>query len=707
MPNRLFMVLFLCSAAALYGDQDFFRPSPRLDRQGDIIYLLMPDRFSRGQLTNSGAAATPQEGVDPTNLDYFHGGNLSGVTGKLDYLQRLGVTAIWLTPILKNRAVQHYDSKDKAGYHGYWVMDFTAVDPHFGSRKDLTELIEQAKKRGIGIIFDVVANHTADVIVPGNGVYQYQYKYAKPYLDADGRAFDDRQYINRPDFPRLDPAKSFPVPPVFLNEADRHIKVPEWLNDPTVYHNRGGAGTSGESVQYGDISGLDDLFTEQLRVVDGMIQIYRDWITGFDLRGFRLDSAKHVNNEFWQRFIPAMSAAAETAGRKNFLIFGEVYNPDPAVLSDYLHRASLPSVLDFGFQRAVRNFVTGREPPSKLAEFFLKDAYYTTPDSNAYGLATFTGNHDIGRIGYFLRNDLPDASDSELVQRDILAHALLLFSRGVPVIYYGDEQGFAGLGGDSAARQDMFGSRVPELAAERHLGGGNGDQPSFDEQHPLFRSIRELISIRQKNPALLRGTQVGRFSEAGPGLFAFSRIDPGTREEILVVLNSATEARRADIPVYSPAGNWERLYASVEKGVNFGPGPKNQLNVELPPLSALVLRNPQSIESSGKPLESLSLKAMESDEIDDRWEIRAETADPRPLSVSFGVRIAGETEYRLLGTAESPPYRIFPTRDEVPKAARLEFKVIARDLFGIEATAEFKWERAVRPRASTPSGAGR
>src|SRR5215467_299868 len=109
MLNRLFLLFFLSSAAALYGDQDFFRPSPRWDRQGDIIYLLMPDRFSRGQVTNSGAAATPSEGVDPTNLDYFHGGNLPGVTGKLDYLQRLGVTAVWLTPILKNRALQHYD----------------------------------------------------------------------------------------------------------------------------------------------------------------------------------------------------------------------------------------------------------------------------------------------------------------------------------------------------------------------------------------------------------------------------------------------------------------------------------------------------------------------------------------------------------------------------------------------------------------------
>jgi hypothetical protein len=188
---------------------------------------------------------------------------------------------------------------------------------------------------------------------------------------------------------------------------------------------------------------------------------------------------------------------------------------------------------------------------------------------------------------------------------------------------------------------------------------------------------------------------------------AFSRIDPETREEILVVLNNATEPRNADIPVYSAAGNWERLHASAEKGIHFGPGPKNQLKVELSPLSVLVLRNPQPIESSGKPIGSLSLKAMESDEIDDRWEVRAETTDSRPLSVSFGVRVAGASEYKFLGTADSPPYRVFPTRDEVPKAPRLEFKAIARDLFGIEATAEFKWEHPVRVRRPTPFGGER
>ena len=321
-----------------------------------------------------------------------------------------------------------------------------------------------------------MVNHTADVIQPKNGIRDYQYKFSKPYLDANGKPFDDRDYINRADFPQLDVNNSFPVPPTFVSEEDRKIKVPDWLNDPTVYHNRGEASTGGESAQYGDISGLDDLFTEQPRVVHGMIDIYANWIKDFDITGFRLDTVKHVNNEFWQSFIPAIQEAAQKSGRKDFFIFGEVYDFDPAFLSEFVHRASMPSVLDFGFQRAVRGFASGTDAPAKLAEFFAKDGFYTTPTVNAYSLVTFLGNHDLGRIGYFLSNDVGSGSDDELLARDILAHAVLFFTRGIPAIYYGDEQGFTGKGGDVAAREDMFGSKVPEYMPTKSESAAEMDQ---------------------------------------------------------------------------------------------------------------------------------------------------------------------------------------------------------------------------------------
>ena len=180
------------------GEDGFFQASARSARQGEIIYFLLPDRFNDGDPTNndgrSGSADPRVSGFDPTNLSFFHGGDLQGVSAKLDYLRDLGATSIWMSPIFRNRAVQEYGAgaSPKAGYHGYWILDFTEVDPHFGSKEELQRLIADAKSRGIGIILDAVVNHTADVIQPKNGIHAYQYKFSKPYLDANGKPFDDR-----------------------------------------------------------------------------------------------------------------------------------------------------------------------------------------------------------------------------------------------------------------------------------------------------------------------------------------------------------------------------------------------------------------------------------------------------------------------------------------------------------------------------------
>jgi glycosidase len=694
------LVVILASSVAL-GEESFFLPSVRSPHLGDVIYLVLPDRFCNGDPSNDTGNATSADpkvsGFDPANRDFFHGGDLRGIDTKLDYLSHLGINSIWLTPIFRNRAVQFYGegTSPKAGYHGYWILDFADVDPHFGKKEDLLRLVEDANARKIGTILDIVVNHTADVIQPKNGVHAYQYKFSKPYRDADGKPFDDRDYINRPDFPRLDPDISFPIPPAFLSEEDRKIKNPDWLNDPTVYHNRGEAETGGESAQYGDISGLDDLFTEQPRVVRGMIDIYTEWVKNFPISGFRLDTVKHVNNEFWQAFIPAISEVARNANRKDFFIFGEVYDPDPAFLSEFVHRAGLASALDFGFQRAAHGFAAGTITPHSLAEFFAKDSYYTTPSTNAYGLVTFLGNHDIGRIGYFLSTDLSEAAGEELLARDILAHGLMFFMRGIPSIYYGDEQGFTGKGGDSAAREDMFESKVPEYLAEKRIGGGETSVAAFNQDHPLFRAIREMAAVRRNNPPLQSGIQIVQYADEKPGIFAVSRIDRNNREEMLVALNNSTETRKADVKVLSAAGNWERIYASGAKGISFGPGPDNQISIELAPWSVLILRNPHPIESGSEQMGELHLTAARTSELEDRWEIKAEITSGVVPSVAFGVRAKGETEYKFLGTADTPPFRVFPAREIIPNAAELEFKAIGRDLFGKEVTADFDWHRPV------------
>jgi hypothetical protein len=135
------------------------------------------------------------------------------------------------------------------------------------------------------------------------------------------------------------------------------------------------------------------------------------------------------------------------------------------------------------------------------------------------------------------------------------------------------------------------------------------------------------------------------------------------------------------------------VFASDAKGINFGPAPDNQLAVELAPWSSLVLRNPQPIEAGNGPPVDLNLQANRNGEIDERWEIRAEPTADKVISVAFGVRVKGEASYKFLGTADSPPYRVLPTWDEVPNAPDLEFKAVARDLFGAEISANCEWHR--------------
>src|SRR5215204_3114676 len=441
------------------------------------FYFVMADRFENGTTDNDtgGIAGGPnQHGFDPTNKGFYNGGDLKGLLEQIDYIRGLGTTSIWLTPSFKNKAVQLEDGPS-AGYHGYWITDFTQIDPHLGTNADLRALVDAAHARGMKVYFDIITNPTADVIGYQEGARRpYVSKDVEPYRTAAGVPFDDRDYAGTATFPPLSPTVSFPYTPV-LAPSEQNLKVPAWLNDVTLYHNRGDTTFVGENSQYGDFFGLDDLFTEHPQVVDGMIDIYETWIEDVGVDGFRIDTMKHVNDEFWQAFGPAVLDYARDNGKPEFFMFGEVaYDGfgarQKADTSLYTTHNEMQSVLDFPFADVARDFASKGGATSNLARFFDNDDWYTDGDSNAYQLPTFLGNHDRGRIGFIVANDNPGAADAEMLRRDQLAHELMYFSRGNPVVYYGDEQGFTGTGGDQLARQTMFASQVPEYLDDDLIG---------------------------------------------------------------------------------------------------------------------------------------------------------------------------------------------------------------------------------------------
>lgn len=314
--------------------------------RAEQFYFVLPDRFANGDPRNdSGGLAGDRlkTGLDPKDKGFYHGGDLKGVLDKLDYIQGLGTTAIWLAPIFKNRPVQGAGADVSAGYHGYWITDFTQVDPHFGTNEELKRLVKLSHQRGIKVYLDVIVNHTADVIKYAEGKYAYIDKKTAPYTDARGRAFEDSNYADGSrDFPKVN-TDSFPYTPAFDTPADAKAKVPAWLNDATMYHNRGDSTFSGENSEYGDFYGLDDLWTERPEVVRGLTKVYGDWIGGTGVDGFRLDTVKHTNLEFWPQFSRGIQRAAEAAGKKDFFMFGEVYSADPEITSSYVRRGGLPA----------------------------------------------------------------------------------------------------------------------------------------------------------------------------------------------------------------------------------------------------------------------------------------------------------------------------------------------------------------------------
>jgi alpha-amylase len=674
----------------------------------ETFYFIMADRFENGTTAND-LGGLPADrltsGFDPTARGFYHGGDLRGIIRRLDYIAGLGTTAIWLTPSFKNRAVQRPvtpTDQPSAGYHGYWVTDFTRIDPHLGTNAELAELVAAAHERGMKVYFDIITNHTADVIEFREGARPaYVSKDAAPYRTAGGTPFDDRDFAGTSTFPALDPNVSFPYTPLNPPGSDR--KTPDWLNDVTLYHNRGDTTFTGEDSLYGDFFGLDDLFTEHPRVVRGMIDIYEAWIRDFGIDGFRIDTMRHVNDQFWQQFGPEVLRFARDQGKSEFFMFGEVADTSKPYTSHFSTTDRMQAVLDFPFQAAAQDFAANSGTTERLADFFADDDWYTDADSNAYQLPTFLGNHDMGRIGRFVSVANAGASDAELLARDRLAHELMYFSRGDPVVYYGDEQGFTGDGGDQLARQDMFPSRVAEYNDDDLIGtDATTARSNFDRRHPLYRRIARLARVATEHPALRNGAQQHRYATDGPGIYAFSRIGRQEQREYVVALNNSEQTRTARIPTYVAGRRFVRVYGNGPTVVRTTS--ERRLRVSVPPLSTVVYESSGRIPRSEEAPSPLLASPSPSADSRARMEVHADLPDDSPYEVTFLAKVA-DGDWRSIGTDDNAPYRVYHDVSGHATATAVQYRAVVLDNAGHTRASRVRSTEVPAPRITIGSPA--
>ena len=652
---------------------------------GNMIYFVMLDRFANGDKTNDSGDASgfSSGGYNASDSGYYHGGDIKGLSEKIPYIKGLGFNTIWVTPIMRQVTFSG-GNKGSTGYHGYWISGFDQVDPHLGTMDQFKSFVDSAHSAGIRVVLDIVTNHTTDAIRYSNGD-AYVDSIKSPWKTKDGKTFSAATVAGTSSFPAVDNLSlaSFPKTVTVLKGYE-NVKSPAWLNDVRNYHNRGCICENyvGEQSQYGDFYGLDDLFTESPVVVNGMITIFSDWIKNTGVDGFRIDTTRHVNKEFWQTFLPAMRTAATGVGKSNFPMFGEVFDTEPTNTSYWIKNGGFTEMLDFPFQSAASDYVQYGLAES-LADVFNKDDMYISAKSTADQLGTFLGNHDMGRIGSFIASTAN--SSTEALSKAQLAHALMFLVRGNPVVYYGDEFGLQG-GGDKEARQDLFPTGVSSWKTQPRIGASPiATKSSFDTTNPLQTTIRTLTSLRNSYPVLSTGTQQTRY--ASNGVYIATRFDATDRREYLIAFNASATTKTQTISVPTVGATWTKLAGSGTVTNSAG-----KIVVTLPKFSWGLLRSGSQIPIVSPTALSVTVTKPIVDTLDSSLlYTTAKIAGSGYASVELQASADGKT-WQSLGVdrsqafsavvSQSGFYSFKPARTLFNKSTVYQFRVVATGVGG-------------------------
>jgi glycosidase len=575
-------------------------PSPA-DWRDQPIYFLMVDRFNNPN-------AAPRNMPFDAEFSQFQGGTFNGIREKLRYLQDLGIGALWLSPVLKNCRF------DLHAYHGYGIQNFLAVEPRFASgpefaERELRNLVDEAHRLGIYVIFDIVLHHAGDVfeyVIGGQGQadapWRDQPKIAVRWRDENG--VGNPPWTQAPTNPPLDAA-------VF----------PDELRSDSLFTQLGNAMSNGfhPNGDFNSLKGIDsDVVEDGLQPAHiALIRAYQYIVAKFDVDGFRIDTLKFISPNFERIFGNAMREFALGAGKKNFFTFGEVYDNENEIALFIGRNTSatgdvvgVDAALDYPLFFALPGVLKGLgASPADIANVFENRKSVEADILTSHGEAgaffvTFLDNHDQGqRFGFTGPTQLPD--------QITLGMAVLSSLQGIPCFYYGTEQGLSGH--KDGQHQD------DSMVREALWGKANG----FDVSHPLYQGLQKILQVRSRLPALRYGRLYFRqisgngfdfgLSPFPAGVISFSRIL--NQQEVVVVANTNIQQGFAGEVIIdqqlNPANSSFRVEFSNKNGGSGGnpvfdkpkgsvriteingavtDGPARSLRIQLQPMEVQILR---------------------------------------------------------------------------------------------------------------------
>ncbi|NQU35646.1 MAG: glycoside hydrolase family 13 protein [Bacteroidetes bacterium] len=453
----------------------------------DVIYLLMPDRFSNGNPNNDDMPLM-LETADRTNPNGRHGGDIEGMSNQLDYLSDLGITAIWANPLLENNMPAY-------SYHGYAVTDLYKVDPRFGTNEDYLTFIKKAHSKGIKVIMDMIFNHL------GTGYY---WKDDLPMKDW---------YNEWPEFTRSN-YRGGTVSDPYASEFDYNKEVKGWF-DKT----------------------MADLNQNNEFMANYLIQNSIWWIEYSGLDGIRQDTYPYPYKDFMAEWMRRLLEEYP-----DYNVVGEAWLSQPPAVAYWLdnntnkdgYKSNLTNVFDFPLMYAISKAFNENEGWStgtaQLYEVLSQDYVYSMPDN----IVTFVDNHDGDRFYTKIQED---------INKFKLAMAFMMTTRGIPSIYYGTEILMTGEEhkGHGDIRKDFPGGWNGDATNAFSKEGRT------DDQNEAFDFIRRLLNWRKSNTTVQYGELTHYIPENGVYVY-FKKHEGNT---VMVMLNNTNEDKIVDLTRYS------------------------------------------------------------------------------------------------------------------------------------------------------------